>query len=224
MVPHASVAAKAVWTAYHDAAPRWQPPAAADCEAIASTLAMYRGACMERGARLAHKPDAAGRRRIARHDAVRGAIGTLLWDLPDLAAWAPGHTAPAGSMHAKSLVDLLAAARLVAMLWPSLDGSLKRFDPRTEWARTADCIAGPVLAVWQRANPGRKIGKPLSGDQPATRLMVALLGLVGHAVTAERVARHFARDKSAFVIFDANGRDRKKAVKNAPPNEGELHT
>ena len=198
------ITAEVVCKAYNDAKPSWLVPSVKDCEAIASILDMYRGARLEREALLSRKPDASGRRRMTRHEAVRGAIGTLLRNLPDLAAWAPGHTAPAGSPHAESLVALLDATRLVAGLWPDLNGSVRRFDSRSRWARKADCIVGTVLQRWQAANPKRRIGKPLTKDQPMTRLMVTLLGLIERdAPTPEQVAQHFTRDKSGFVIMEA---------------------
>jgi hypothetical protein len=198
------ITAETVRAAYRAASPRWQVPSAPDCEAIADVLELCRGARVEREARhQAKKPEAAGIRRMRRHEKVRSAIGTLLRDLPDLAEWAPAHVVTPGGLHASSLAELLDAVRRVAVLWPSLNGSIRRFDRRSRWALTADCLVGMLLRAWRKANPKRRIGKPLKETQPATQLLVSLLALVeGQALTAGQVAKHFNRKKSGFVLID----------------------
>ncbi len=206
------VTAEAVRAAYRDAKPTWATPDAGDCGAIADILERYRLAHKNRATRLAAKPSPSGRRLIAQSNAVRGAIGTLLRDLPSIAAWATANVAP-GTAHAESLRALLDTARHVAELWPCFDGSLKRFDPRSAWARGLDCWAGCVLTSWHRANPGRRIGKPLSPDQPATRLLLNLLALVENdPPTAEQVSQHFTRDASAFVLMEMAEKSRQTIV------------
>jgi hypothetical protein len=200
------ISAETVQLAYHDANPRWLVPSVANCQAIADILALHRSARIGMEVFLAKKSeaDAAGRRRMRRHDTVRTAIGTLLRDLPELVEWAPGHIAPAGGLHASSLTELLGAVRQVAAFWPSLDGSIRRFDRRSRWALRADCLVGMLLAAWRKANPTRRIGKPLKEDQPSTKLLMSLLGLVeSHALSAEQVAKHFNRQKLGFILIDS---------------------
>jgi hypothetical protein len=195
-----TVTTEDVRLAYQAAKPRWNVPSADDCESLACILTMYRSVNAI-SARPARPPDADGQRRLERVDRVRKAIGTLIVDLPELADRATTRT---GGKHADCLTDLLTAARRAAGLWPELDGSLRRFDSRCWWKLTADCIAGQALAHWRGANPGRKIGKPMSEEQPATKAMQQLLRLAGHGdMTLGQIAKHFSRDQSAFAILDA---------------------
>jgi len=201
--PPDTITAQAVRKAYCEAAKQKHllPPAPAACEAIASALSLYRNASVALKQLGTIKPDTAGQRRMQRAERVRAAIGTLLSDLPELATWAAAHIAP-GTEHAESLSDLLTAAQHAAGLWPHLNGSLKRFDPRSRWHLTANCIAGIALGNWQHANPGHKIGKPKSEEQHMTRLMVALLKLAGYGdLSREQVAKHFSRDQFGRLAF-----------------------
>jgi hypothetical protein len=93
------------------------------------------------------------------------AIGTLLADLPELAEHAGTGICP-GTTHAASLANLLTAAAKAASLWPELNGSLRKFNPGSRWQRTADTIAGLMLAHWRRAN-SRK-GHTRVGDSTKT--------------------------------------------------------
>jgi hypothetical protein len=206
-----------VRAAYENAKPQWNPPSPDDCEKIAWTLTLYRRSNSERQERAALKPSLAAERRWESADAVRGAVATILSELPAIADWAQKQILPRESAgeglfvdrhgnpmpdHAKALADLLVATENAALLWPSLDGRLRRFDPLTEWARTAGTFAGQILASWRRANPDRTIGKPVAADQPSTRLFAALLGMIGYDVTLEQIAKHFSRDPSAFYLIE----------------------
>lgn len=199
------ITAEMVHAAYLEANPLWKAPSDSDCEAIANALEFNRGAqlALKQLQLIASEPDAAGRKRLRQRDKVREAIGTLLKHLPPLAEWAPGHVTLPGSPRASILVELLDATRKTAFLWPDLNGSIKRFDRRTGWALNADTWVGMILRAWRKANPKRRIGKPMAPDQPMTRLMVTFIEMVGaEAVTGEQVRQHFTRKKSVFAITD----------------------
>ena len=122
-------------------------------------------------------------------------IGTLVAELPELveAMW------EGGNRDADELAALLKAARRAAGVCPE-----RKSDRRSGWQSTADIISFLALSRWRDANPGRKIGKPLSADQPATRLITQLLRLAGYddVTTPERVAKHFERDPSFLPPID----------------------
>jgi hypothetical protein len=159
---------------------------------------MYRRANDWKKAHSADRPDANRQQYLARVDRVRKAIRTLILDLPELVTAI--RFFPSGE---EPLADLLAASSRASRSCPDLAGHL-RVIRRPWWKWSADCIAGAVLVHWRQANPGRIIGRPLSEEQPATKVMTQLLTLAGYDdVTPERVAKHFARDQSALAIINA---------------------
>ena len=197
------ITAATVQAMYADASARLSPPSIADCETIAFYLTVYRDAYAERKTRLSRQGGAAWKRHRRRNEAIRKAIGVVMKEVPGFVAAIPDGALPPGGEHRDSLLGLVEAAKRAGDWWPALDGRLKRFDPRSQWAITAGCLAGFLLSGWRRANPGRLIGKPKNADQPATTVFVAALAAIGHAVTADQVARHFARDKIAFILYDS---------------------
>ena len=178
---------------------RWKLPAAADLAVLAATVEVERARLAAR-ARMPPRPapDAAARQHVARAERVRDALGTLLRDLPGVAELAaervPGR-------HAEVLVGLLAAARRVGDMWPSLDGRHRRLDARgAAWRGAAWTFGRQVLSGARRANPGVRVGLPLGPDQPVCRLIVALLVACGHDVTGDAVAQHFRRTPRQFFL------------------------
>jgi hypothetical protein len=132
-------------------------------------------------------------------DRVNKAVAQLVAvraELAELAELAVTHE----TKEAALLTALAKMARRAAAQWPVKRKSDWRF---LGWQGTAEWIAFSALRRWREANPARRIGNPLSADQPSTRLIVELLRLAGHGdVTPERVAKHFARDPSGLPPID----------------------
>ena len=197
-----AVSADDVQEAYRKANTKWHPPSLGDCDVIAGFLTSHRfqNATFKAIEAISSK-SAKGPRRLEQHNAIRGAVGVLLKELPDMAEWA--QLEMPGSAQANALAALLAAAKGVAGYWPSLNGSARKSDKRSEWHLTANGIVGPILTAWRRANPSERVAEPGREGQPATSLMVAILALAGHSITEEALVKHFKRDKAGFVLLRA---------------------
>ena len=177
--------------AFQTASPRLNTPSQRDCEALAVGFICYRR-------ELDNFIKASGPFR-SKWDRVDKAVAQLVAVQPELEELAE-FAVTRETEDAALLTALLKVTRRAAARWRA---ERKANHRSLGWQATANIIAVQALRRWREANPGRRIGNPLSADQPATRLMVQLLRLAGHGdVTPERVAKHFARDQSSLPLID----------------------
>jgi hypothetical protein len=187
----ANLLGDAVRQAFQTASPRLNAPSQRDCEALALGFICYR-----RDLDDFIKASGPFRSKWDRVDKVVAQLVAVQPELAELAEFAVTREME----HAALLTALLKVARRAAARWRV---ERKAYHRSLGWQATANFIAFLALRRWREANPRRRIGNPLSADQPATRLMVQLLRLAGYGdVTPERVAKHFARDQSSLPPID----------------------
>ena len=128
------------------------------------------------------------------HNEVCEAIRLILKNGDRISAVAAKTTLPEGA--AASLTQLLDAARAVVEFWPSLDARNPNLLSTVSRRRVAiEEIEWQALSAWRAANPARKIGGIGAADQPATRLVLEFLQLLGFDDNASTVARDATSDR-----------------------------
>ncbi len=167
--------------AFETGAPRWTPPDAPDCAAIAATLRHWTA---ERDADRVWRAEIATAREGNRR--LRDALSC---DLPALAGRLAPILAP-GCEHARALSDLLAAAERFAALWP--EPPARGGGPEKPWEELANTLAPAAHYALAHANR-RRIGLPRSAAAPLAVVLVELLRLAGETVAAGTVGQHFTR-------------------------------